>query len=374
MGVRAATDLGRYLGLPSFLGRNKSATFKYIEESVRTRIGIWMHKFLSRADSLTSRILKAKYYPTTDFMSAQIGKNPSYIWRSIMAGQQVLRLGIARRIGNGLDTKIWGWNWLAGTNNEPLHTPCAEHLREARVRGLFDAHGRWDVDIVRDIFLDVDVRRILSTPINTHVSDNWRWLGDIQGSAVSVEEAYKRILHSQTTWMVTYAPVQRPSCRTTEPERWTPPPHGAMKCNVDAATFDTGASFGAVIRDHGGTLIAAKSGWLEGIDDPFLAEVLAAKEALSWMKTQGQANWFLESDCLNFCNAFNSCNVNLSYVGLIVKQCLSIATDMGSVKVVHAKRTANRVAHELARATVSEAVSGEWNMIPPTCIVDVLRC
>ncbi|XP_019176115.1 PREDICTED: uncharacterized protein LOC109171509 [Ipomoea nil] len=189
---------------------------------------------------------------------------------------------------------------------------------------------------------------------------------------LSVEEAYNRIKHFQDTWMAAYAPVHQPSRRTDQPGMWTPPPQDVMKCNIDAATFATGASFRAVVRDHDGAFVAVKSGWFDGVDDPFLAEVLAAKEALSWMKTQGLANCLLESDCLNFCNAFNSHNVDFSYVGIIVKQCLSIATDMGSVKVVHTKRTMNHVAHELARATVSESVSGEWNMIPPTCIVDFL--
>ncbi|XP_019194865.1 PREDICTED: uncharacterized protein LOC109188687 [Ipomoea nil] len=48
-GVREAKDLGQYLGLPSILGRNKIATFRYIEEKIRERIGSWQHKLLSKA-------------------------------------------------------------------------------------------------------------------------------------------------------------------------------------------------------------------------------------------------------------------------------------------------------------------------------------
>ncbi|XP_019180195.1 PREDICTED: uncharacterized protein LOC109175386 [Ipomoea nil] len=49
VGVRELADFGKYLGLPSVLGRNKNATFHYIEARIRERMGNWQHKFLSKA-------------------------------------------------------------------------------------------------------------------------------------------------------------------------------------------------------------------------------------------------------------------------------------------------------------------------------------
>lgn len=48
-GVWMAQDFGHYLGLPSFLGHNKVAVFRYIEQRVRDRVTAWQSKFLSRA-------------------------------------------------------------------------------------------------------------------------------------------------------------------------------------------------------------------------------------------------------------------------------------------------------------------------------------
>ncbi|XP_019184287.1 PREDICTED: uncharacterized protein LOC109179181 [Ipomoea nil] len=394
-------------------------------------------------------------------MGAQLRGNPSFIWRSILVRQRVLQLGFARHIGDGLDTKIWGWNWLAESTNEPLSTLCAEHLWEARVNGLLDDQGRWDEGVVCDIFLAVDVKRVLATLVNIHFKDSWRWVGDIRGrytvkhgyqllthgdmqpvepgsfqawkalwallippkiknflwrcaasprqpeiekvddvqqgrgllnfmdstigssstpaavklaavfwtvwltrndviwhnKSLSVEEARERIKHLQESWETAYSTTARSAGVTGRTDNWTPSPLNTIKCKIDAPTFATGAGYGAVIRDHGGHFVAAKSGWFEGVSDPYLAEVLAAKEALAWIQTQGRSNCLLETDCLRFCNAFNSRNVDFSYVGLIVKQCLSIANDMGTVKATNVRRIANRVAHELARATVSESVS-----------------
>ncbi|XP_019161436.1 PREDICTED: uncharacterized protein LOC109158072 [Ipomoea nil] len=49
IGVPEATDLGRYLGLPSVVGRNKTAVFRCVEENIRARTGTWQNKLLSRA-------------------------------------------------------------------------------------------------------------------------------------------------------------------------------------------------------------------------------------------------------------------------------------------------------------------------------------
>lgn len=38
-------------------------------------------------DSLAARIYKARYYPMGSFLTAKLGGNPSYIWRSVLAAQ-----------------------------------------------------------------------------------------------------------------------------------------------------------------------------------------------------------------------------------------------------------------------------------------------
>ncbi|XP_019158004.1 PREDICTED: uncharacterized protein LOC109154732 [Ipomoea nil] len=47
--VDQAPNFGKYLGLPSFVGRNKKAAFAYVEEKIRQRIGSWNKKLLSQA-------------------------------------------------------------------------------------------------------------------------------------------------------------------------------------------------------------------------------------------------------------------------------------------------------------------------------------
>ncbi|XP_019184368.1 PREDICTED: uncharacterized protein LOC109179318 [Ipomoea nil] len=49
LGVAHAPNYGKYLGLPSFIGRHKKAVFAYVEDKIRQRIGSWNKKLLSQA-------------------------------------------------------------------------------------------------------------------------------------------------------------------------------------------------------------------------------------------------------------------------------------------------------------------------------------
>jgi hypothetical protein len=65
------------------------------------------------SNSLSSRLLKAVYYPNGELLDATLGSHPSQIWRSILDGVDVLKQGLVRRIGSGEDTDPWNMHELA---------------------------------------------------------------------------------------------------------------------------------------------------------------------------------------------------------------------------------------------------------------------
>lgn len=103
----------------------------------------------------------------------------------------------------------------------------------------------------------------------------------------------------RTSWKELFAKSNLPT-PLASPAIWLPPQFGFVKCNVDAMIFDDGAGYGAVLRDHEGRFVAAKSGRLSTVSDPFMAEALAVKEALTWIKDVGHVNVIIETDCLTF--------------------------------------------------------------------------
>ncbi|XP_060968579.1 uncharacterized protein LOC115710349 [Cannabis sativa] len=63
-------------------------------------------RLLCNPNSLLSRVYKARYFPHSDFLSADLGSNPSFVWRSIWSAQNLLKLGVRRTIRTGMHTRI----------------------------------------------------------------------------------------------------------------------------------------------------------------------------------------------------------------------------------------------------------------------------
>lgn len=59
-----------------------------------------------------SRIFKARYFPNTSFLEAELDNNPSYLWKSIWSSQDLIHVGARVQIGNGLSAPISGSPWL----------------------------------------------------------------------------------------------------------------------------------------------------------------------------------------------------------------------------------------------------------------------
>ena len=58
-------------------------------------------RLISNPNSLVAQLYKAKYYPHGDVFNAKLGSNPSYTWRSIFNGLEVVRRGTWWRVGSG---------------------------------------------------------------------------------------------------------------------------------------------------------------------------------------------------------------------------------------------------------------------------------
>ena len=73
--------------------------------------------------SLVHRVLKAMYFPESNFMEAQLGKRPSYTWRSLMAAREVLDRGLRWNIGNGQSVRICANRWLPTPHSFKVISP-----------------------------------------------------------------------------------------------------------------------------------------------------------------------------------------------------------------------------------------------------------
>lgn len=85
-------------------------------------------KCISAPNALSSRLLKAKYFPRKEFVNASLGPNPSFIWRSICCSQVILAQSIRWKVGNGRSINIRRDPWL----RNPAHFYIESNLEEGR--------------------------------------------------------------------------------------------------------------------------------------------------------------------------------------------------------------------------------------------------
>lgn len=64
-------------------------------------------RLIQNPSSLTARILKDKYYPSSSFLEAPLKTRVSFAWKSIIHGRKLLNQGILWRVGDGCSIKIW---------------------------------------------------------------------------------------------------------------------------------------------------------------------------------------------------------------------------------------------------------------------------
>lgn len=74
-----------------------------------------------------AHIFKAKYYPYTDFLHAQIGNYSSYIWKSIFAARKLFEDGIGWKVGCGNTINIWSYVWLPRWANTKVNKSLIHH-------------------------------------------------------------------------------------------------------------------------------------------------------------------------------------------------------------------------------------------------------
>lgn len=169
-------------------------SFKRIRDFNLALLGKQAWRLMTNRESSVVRIFKGRYHVNCTFMEALVGHNPSYYWRSIVASQELIREGWARRIRNGKTTIIWKDVWMADQGHQLLAPPPNPELAEAKVSGLMKMNtpSKWDTEILDDLFDLEEKECIMRTPISPDFEDDWYWKLDLKGR-YTVKSAYKAI-------------------------------------------------------------------------------------------------------------------------------------------------------------------------------------
>ena len=148
-------------------------------------------RLLSNLDSLCAKVFKARYYPNGDVLNSKLGCSPSYTWRSIFKGLDVIRKGTRWRAGNGRLIHIWEDKWLPTPTTYKVISPPWLFDDFPMVSALIDEDTRrWKVDTLKSLFLPFEVETILNILLSYSLpEDKIIWVGN-KRREFSVKSAY----------------------------------------------------------------------------------------------------------------------------------------------------------------------------------------
>lgn len=124
-------------------------------------------------------------------MKAEVGINPSYIWRSLVWGRDLLAKGLCWRVGNGQNIYAFSDSWILSLPQfKCLRKPLDSQMMS--VSNFILPSGYWNKGLVRQNFLVLKTEAILNIPLNRLVSEDIRfWMGSPNGK-YSVKLGYHR--------------------------------------------------------------------------------------------------------------------------------------------------------------------------------------
>ncbi|KAL5560573.1 hypothetical protein UlMin_036784 [Ulmus minor] len=246
LNLNTALSHDRYLGLPTFVGRNKRRTFAGLIKRVWQKTNSWNNSFFSAGgkEILIKTVAQAiptysmsifkipstlcrelgsivarfwwgstptnrkinwvswekmclpkhkgavsKYFPNGNFLSAPCKQTASFIWKSIVWGRELLNKGLIWKIGNRLSVKAFSDPWLA----RPMSfKPVTKNPRmdDPTVAEFLNPLG-WNTQLLEETFWPIDIAEItnITVPRNMEADKLW-WFFEKKGS-YTVKSGYK---------------------------------------------------------------------------------------------------------------------------------------------------------------------------------------
>lgn len=139
-----------------------------------------------------ARFLKSRYFITKHFLEASVGSRPSFAWRIIVYGRELLQKRLRISIGNGCNTRVWLDKWVEDPE-VGMRAPWIKNISfdvSLMVEDLIDAESRrWNLVVLQDLFVPRDVLLILAKQLVISHDDSFIWAHNKSGN-MTVKSAY----------------------------------------------------------------------------------------------------------------------------------------------------------------------------------------
>lgn len=149
-------------------------------------------KLVNNPNCLMAAFLKSRYFPHTNFFEAGPGARPSFAWRSILHGRELLEKGLKRVVGDGSKTRVWLDKWV----EDPvlgMRAPWRKNTTfnvNLMAKELIDVQSRkLNTAVLKETFVAADVEMILAHQPSISHEDSHTWRFNRSGN-MTVKSAY----------------------------------------------------------------------------------------------------------------------------------------------------------------------------------------
>lgn len=112
LGVSVVDGHGLYLGRLCQSKDKSGLNFGNLKEFNKAMLTKQAWSIVNNTNILVSRVFKCRYFPNSSFVDAQPKANTSFCWKGLFSVRNVLRHGLAWRIGDGSKVNMWRDKWL----------------------------------------------------------------------------------------------------------------------------------------------------------------------------------------------------------------------------------------------------------------------
>lgn len=124
-------------------------------------------RIINFPDSLVARVYQAKYFLGGSFLGSTLGRNLSFIWRSIWNAKSLIQDGMMWRIGDGKNVRIWNDKWVPATPSHTILSPINGLNADATVNEIINQGVNWwNIPLIEQLFPPETAMQICSIPIS----------------------------------------------------------------------------------------------------------------------------------------------------------------------------------------------------------------
>ncbi|KAL8485143.1 hypothetical protein ACS0TY_027437 [Phlomoides rotata] len=131
-------------------------------------------RLIVESNALVCKVLRAKYFPHGDFLTAFLGNSPSYTWRSIWRAHGLVRRGTRWKIGDGSGVNDWREPWLNENDNLCVNSEAIVSYEELCVSDfIIPGSRKWNTVALQGFFFTVDFFQNLENSNNSNRDGNY---------------------------------------------------------------------------------------------------------------------------------------------------------------------------------------------------------